>query len=54
METQKPTVAKVLHQYSPEYPDDPKIKRIIHVMTDGTEVVVFDATRPEVSDSETH
>jgi hypothetical protein len=36
-------VAKVVQQYSSEYPDDPRIKRIIHVLTNGEEVVVFDA-----------
>jgi hypothetical protein len=40
----KPTVVKVIHQYFAEYPDDPRIKRIIHVLSNGEEKVVFELT----------
>jgi hypothetical protein len=40
----QPTVVKVIHQYFAEYPDDPRIKRIIHVLSIGEEKVVFELT----------
>jgi hypothetical protein len=30
--------------YFAEYPDDPRIKRIIHVLSNGEEKVVFELT----------
>jgi hypothetical protein len=35
-------VVKVIHQYSAEYPDDPRVIRTIHVLTNGEEKVVFE------------
>ena len=29
-------------EYFPEYPDDPRVKRIIHVHEDGSETVVYE------------
>lgn len=41
-------VVKIIHHYSPEWPDDPSIRKTIHVMADGEERVVF-SSAPEQS-----
>jgi len=38
-------VVKVIQQYSAEYPDDPRVIRTIHVLTNGEEKVVFEDQR---------
>jgi phosphosulfolactate synthase (CoM biosynthesis protein A) len=44
-------VIKVIHQYSAEYPDDPRIKRTTHVMDDGEEKVVFEARESRTTEA---
>jgi len=43
--TLPPGLVEVIHQYSAEYPDDPRVIRTIHVLTNGEEKVVFEDQR---------